>query len=142
MRRLLTFFVVATAVAAATFHVRDLHATGGFGAGNLVVYRVGDGAALSGSAAAVFLDEYTTGGALVQSIAMPTTVQNTGNRALTASGTATSEGELTRSLDGQYLVAAGYNVQSAPPLRRRHPRPSTASSLEWIRMVRLTRRQR
>ncbi len=41
----------------------------------MVVARVGDGAAaLSGSATAVFLDEYTPGGMLVQSIALPTAV--------------------------------------------------------------------
>ena len=115
MRKLLlTFFVVATAIAAATFHVRDLHAAPGFTPGNVVVYRVGDGVtALSGNAAAVFLDEYTPSGTLVQSIAMPTATAITGNRALTASGTATSEGELTRSVDGQYLVAAGYNAAPA-----------------------------
>jgi hypothetical protein len=38
-------------------------------AGNLVIYRVGTGAAaLSTAATAVFLEEYTTGGAFVQSI--------------------------------------------------------------------------
>jgi len=114
MRKLLTILVMATAVAAATLHVRDLHATGGFTPGNLVVYRVGDGAAaLSGNAAAVFLDEYRPNGTLVQSIPMPTAASGSGNRALTASGTATSEGELTRSVDGQYLVAAGYNAAPA-----------------------------
>ncbi len=110
MRRQLTILVMATVVVAATLPARDLHATGGFTAGNLVVYRAGDGsAALTGNAAAVFLDEYTPGGTLVQSIPMPT-AQIGNNRALTASGSATSEGELTRSVDGQYLVAAGYNV--------------------------------
>src|ERR1043166_59290 len=81
-----------------------------FTAGNLVVYRVGDGGtALSGNAAAVFLDEYTTGGTLVQSIAMPTAV-NGSNKRLTASGTATSEGFLTRSVDGNYLIVPGYDT--------------------------------
>ena len=81
-----------------------------FTPGNLVVYRVGDGGgALSGNAAAVFLDEYTTGGTLVQSIAMPTAV-NGSNKRLTASGTATSEGFLTRSVDGNYLIVPGYDT--------------------------------
>ena len=45
-----------------------------FTPGNLVVYRVGDGAAvLASSGTAVFLDEYTTAGVLVQSIPVPTT---------------------------------------------------------------------
>ena len=44
----------------------------GFAAGNVVVYRVGAGAtALSNATAAVFLDEYTTAGVLVQSIVLP-----------------------------------------------------------------------
>ncbi|HZT76131.1 MAG TPA: DNA/RNA non-specific endonuclease [Vicinamibacterales bacterium] len=110
MRRLLTLVGIAAAIATATLHVRDLHATAGFTPGNLVVYRVGDGsAALTGNAAAVFLDEYTPSGTFVQSFAMPTAAIGN-NRALTASGSATSEGELTRSVDGQYLVAAGYNA--------------------------------
>jgi hypothetical protein len=42
--------------------------------GDLVVYRVGDGAAgLLNTGAAVFVDEYTTTGTLVQSIPLPTT---------------------------------------------------------------------
>src|SRR5579872_3241273 len=113
MRRLLTFSAIAAALAAATFHVRDLHATGGFTLGNVVVYRIGDGVATLGSgAAAVFLDEYTptASPSLVQSIPMPIAPSSSGNRALTAAGNATSEGELARSTDGRYLVLAGYNA--------------------------------
>src|SRR6266705_537597 len=63
-----------------------------FTSGNLVVYRVGTGSgALASSATAVFLDEYTTAGTFVQTIAMPTT-DSGANQTLTASGTATSEG--------------------------------------------------
>src|SRR5205814_1706514 len=81
-----------------------------FTAGNLVVYRVGDGsAALTATATAVFLDEYTPGGTLVQSIAMPTTV-NGSNRRLTATGNSSTEGLMTRSVDGNYLIAAGYDT--------------------------------
>ncbi|HVQ06908.1 MAG TPA: Calx-beta domain-containing protein [Allosphingosinicella sp.] len=82
-----------------------------FTAGNLVVYRVGDGsAALSSNATAVFIDEFlTSGGAAVQNIALPTT-DGGGNQTLTASGTATSEGYLTLSTDGHYLVLAGYDA--------------------------------
>jgi hypothetical protein len=77
---------------------------------NLVVYRVGNGsAALNSNATAVFLDEFTPAGALVQSIAMPTAV-NGSHKRLTASGTATSEGFLTRSQDGRYLVLPGYDA--------------------------------
>jgi DNA/RNA endonuclease G (NUC1) len=81
-----------------------------FTAGDLVVYRVGDGsAALGSTATAVFVDEYTPAGTLVQSIAMPTAVSGS-NKRLTASGSATNEGFLTRSSDGQYLALTGYDA--------------------------------
>lgn len=81
-----------------------------FTGGSIVVYRVGTGAAaLSSAATEVFLDEYSSSGTLVQSIALPTTV-NGANVALTASGTATSEGALTRSADGRYLLLTGYDA--------------------------------
>jgi len=77
---------------------------------NIVVARVGDGSAtLTSAATAVFLDEYTPNGQLVQSVALPTSVAGN-NRALTASGTATAELSLTRSADGHYLVLAGYGA--------------------------------
>src|SRR6266550_7541707 len=79
-----------------------VHAAGGFTAGNLVVYRAGDGsAALGSTATVVFLDEYTPSGTIVQSIQLPTTSVGS-NRRLTGSGSATSEGFLTLSADGRY----------------------------------------
>ncbi len=91
------------------YSARRVHAAG-FTAGNIVVYRVGDGAAgLTSAAAAVFLDEYTPAGALVQSIALPTAVSGS-NRRLTSSGTATNEGMLTRSADGLYIALTGYDA--------------------------------
>jgi Bacterial Ig-like domain (group 3)/Lamin Tail Domain/Divergent InlB B-repeat domain len=81
-----------------------------FTSGDLVVYRVGTGSgSLAAGATAVFLDEYSPAGTSVQSIALPTAASGS-NRALTASGTATSEGELTLSTDGRYLTAAGYDA--------------------------------
>ena len=81
-----------------------------FAPGNIVVARVGDGtAALNGNATAVFLDEYTPAGVLVQTIDLPTSVSAT-NRILTASGVATSEMSLTRSADGRFLVLTGYGA--------------------------------
>src|SRR6185295_20015486 len=63
--------------------------------GNVVVVRVGDGAAaLAGTGTAVFLEEYTTAGSLVQTIAIPTTTSGA-NRRLVMTGTTTSEGILT-----------------------------------------------
>jgi uncharacterized protein YjiK len=80
-----------------------------FTPGNVVVYRIGDGAAgLLNTGAAVFLDEYTATGTLVQSVALPTTVSGA-NKRVVASGTATSEGLLTRSADGRFLIATGYD---------------------------------
>ena len=79
-----------------------------FAAGDVVVYRVGDGSSgLVNTGSPVFLDEFTPGGVLVQSIPLPTTVSGQNNQ-LIASGTATSEGLLSRSTDGQYLVLTGY----------------------------------
>ncbi len=78
--------------------------------GNLVVVRVGDGAAaLSSAAQAVFLEELTTAGSNVQTIALPTAVTGL-NRRVTSSGTATSEGALSFSVDGQYMVYGGYDA--------------------------------
>jgi hypothetical protein len=79
-----------------------------FTPGNVVIYRVGDGAAApANTGAAVFLDEYTPTGTLVQSVAMPTTV-NGANKQLITNGTATAEGFLTRSTTGGYLILAGF----------------------------------
>jgi hypothetical protein len=83
-----------------------------FTAGNLVVYRVGDGTnTLVNTGGPVFLDEYTTNGTYVQSIPLPTT-QSGGNYPFTSSGVATSEGELTTSTDGQYVLLTGYGTNS------------------------------
>jgi len=81
-----------------------------FTVGNLVVYRVGDGsAALTSAATAVFLDEFTPSGTLVRSIAMPTTA-TAPNKIFTAAGSSTSEGLITRSANGLYLMATGYDA--------------------------------
>ena len=86
-----------------------------FTPGNIVVVRVGDGSgSLSSAATAVFLDEYTPGGTLVQSVALPTTASGS-NAALTNSGTATSEGFLNLSANGLYLVHGGYNAAVSTP---------------------------
>jgi uncharacterized repeat protein (TIGR01451 family) len=79
------------------------HAAVGFTSGDLAVVRVGDGsAALSSAGTAVFLEEHTTNGTAVgTAITIPTA-------SLVVSGTATSEGALCLSADGQYLTLAGY----------------------------------
>ncbi len=81
-----------------------------FTAGNVVVCRVGDGAAaLTSAATPVFLDEFTTAGVLVQSIAVPTAVSGA-NQILTVAGTSTNDCGLTRSSNGAYLLIAGYSA--------------------------------
>jgi len=80
--------------------------------GNLVVTRVGDGTTtLSNASTAVFLDEFTPTGVLVQTIAMPTSASG-GNLPIANSGSATSEGAISQSVDGNYLITVGYG--SAP----------------------------
>ena len=80
-------------------------------AGDLVVYRVGDGTqTLANTGNSVFLDEYTPAGATpVQSIAAPTASTGATN-ALIASGTATSEGLLSISPNGQSIALTGYDA--------------------------------
>ena len=95
-----------------------------FAAGDLVVYRVGDGSsALTNAATAVFLDEYSPGGTLVQSIPMPTT--DVRLRAGTAGQRyGRSEGQLNLSNNGNYLVLAGIRC----PTGDRRAVASTASA--------------
>ncbi len=77
---------------------------------DLDIYRVGDGTtALINTGNPVFIDEFSQAGALVRSIPMPTAT-NGANHRLIASGTATSEGLLTLSADGHFLVLGGYDA--------------------------------
>src|SRR4051812_49075020 len=77
--------------------------------GDLIIYRVGDGAAaLSTAAAAVFLDEYTPAGTFVRSITVP----STGSSAQTATGNSTTEGIISRSQDGSHLIFTGYRADA------------------------------
>lgn len=87
-----------------------LHAGAQFTEGNLVVFRIGDGTVplkTDGTGNPAFLDEYTTAGTLVQTVAIPTT-DNGANKAF-VSRFAIGEGLLNRSADGRYLVFPGYN---------------------------------
>lgn len=79
--------------------------------GNVFVYRIGaaGGGVLAGTATPVFIDEFTTAGTLVQSLAMPTVAAGA-NGALTGSGTATSDGLLSVSGNGQFLMLTGYDT--------------------------------
>jgi hypothetical protein len=74
---------------------------------HLVVLRVGDGAQmLTNSGNTLFLDQFSTNGGYVSTMALP----DTGPSALIISGVATSEGYMTLSENGRLLVVAGYNT--------------------------------
>jgi hypothetical protein len=78
-----------------------------FTAGNLAISRVGDGTnPLVNTGGPVDILEVTTAGSVVQTISIPSGV---GATSLQWSGTATSEGALTRSPDGTTLALTGYN---------------------------------
>ncbi len=84
-----------------------------FTPGNLVVYTIArSSGALNGTATPVLVQEFspntTTPLAPVQSIA----VVSTGTNALTASGSAASDGQLLLSSDGTFVTFAGYNAAS------------------------------
>ena len=81
-----------------------------FTQGDIVVSRLGDGAALpaNGTGAAIFLDEYTTSGAFVGTLS--SLISTTDTTGLVDSYTAGSEGALTLSADGKYLTIAGYHA--------------------------------
>ncbi|HEX3999515.1 MAG TPA: PEP-CTERM sorting domain-containing protein [Pirellulales bacterium] len=83
-----------------------------FSVGDLVVTQIGatgSGTALTNKGTAAFLDEISTSGASVQQLALPTAASGS-NNPLTLGGTAASEGELSLSANGQFLVGAGYDV--------------------------------
>ncbi|MFN0131569.1 MAG: GC-type dockerin domain-anchored protein [Phycisphaerales bacterium] len=86
-----------------------------FTAGSLVVHQTGvDGGATALTSAATrgFLKEITVGGTIVQTIDLPFLAAASGNRALNNSGSATSEGAMTLSADGRFLVVVGYNADA------------------------------
>jgi hypothetical protein len=57
----------------------------------------------------VSMDEYSPSGVLLTSVELPTTSSGS-NNPLVASGSASSEGGLTLSANGEYLVATGYDT--------------------------------
>lgn len=80
--------------------------------GNIVILRIGEigsMTALSSAAFPVFLDEYTTNGVFVQTIALPTSVVGEDYR-LVNNGTATANGYITTSADGRFIVVCGFDA--------------------------------
>jgi hypothetical protein len=85
-----------------------------FKSGNILVLRVGNGSIpMVTGAMPVFLDEYTTTGSLVQSIALPTTVIGS-NKMFTLNGYSSDpgleSGLLNLSTNGQWLTLAGFDA--------------------------------
>jgi hypothetical protein len=85
---------------------------------NVVVFRAGDGAGpLVNTGSPIFLDEYSIApngtSILVQSIPLPTATTDAA-RACISSGTATSEGPISRSTDGQYIAFSCYSRDLLP----------------------------
>jgi hypothetical protein len=84
---------------------------GWFESGSLAVRRVGDGlSVLSGSSCPVFIDQYSTNGSLLNTLPIPSANGSGVTNALVQSGTATSEGYMSLSMDGTKLVIVGYNT--------------------------------
>ncbi|MCU0756182.1 MAG: choice-of-anchor D domain-containing protein [Xanthomonadales bacterium] len=79
-----------------------------FTPGNFVAVRVGDGTStLINTGNRVFLEEFTPAGTPVQAVPLRSTVEGT-QRQCILSGTATSEGMLTRAGDGSRLILGCY----------------------------------
>ena len=83
-----------------------------FTQGRIVVLRSGDGSgALSSAATPMYLVEYDPAApsSPTYTLAMPTTTSGSINR-ITGSGSATSEGQLNLSVNGNYLTLGGYDA--------------------------------
>jgi len=94
--------------------VRAAFSQTAFTPGSLSVLRVGDGTTALGTAALpVFIDEYSTSGKLIRSIALPTALTGK-NKRLTLDGNTPSvssfEGLLSLSQDAKKLSLAGYDA--------------------------------
>lgn len=102
------------AILALAFTSNGFAGAGTFTADNLVVSQVGldgSGTALGSTATAVVLKEWSLTGNSFSgyNIFMPTSASG-GNRSLTSSGSASSEGHLTLSANGAYLMYGGYDA--------------------------------
>jgi hypothetical protein len=106
----ISHFISSASVAMAVATLTGSAAAAAFTPGNIVVLRVGDGvSSLNGNTFAAFLDEFNSGGTLVQSVAIPTAASGS-NLPCTNVGNSTTEGMINVSADGQYIVNGGYNL--------------------------------
>jgi hypothetical protein len=78
------------------------------------VVRIGNGSALSSAAAAVFVEERKLDGTILATTSLPTAAAAP-NFPFANSGSASSEGGLSLSGDGRYLMLAGYNATPGTP---------------------------
>ncbi|HTQ38570.1 MAG TPA: dockerin type I repeat-containing protein [Pirellulales bacterium] len=112
-RRKLIFQLAAFFAFSMAFSRLAVVQAAGFTPGDLVVYRAGaaGNTGLTKTGDPVFIDEYTPGGALVQSVEMPTSTIGS-QYELLADGQATSEGGLTVSPNAKYIAITGYGAAS------------------------------
>jgi hypothetical protein len=113
MQRIIKSGIVLIALALGTSALAQT-----FTAGNLVIYRVGGNSSggtsgvLTNRGNVVWLDEYTTNGLTrVQSIMMPTNYFGA-NSPLIGVGTTFGSGLITRSVDGRFILVAGYGART------------------------------
>ncbi len=91
----------------ATFAGLSLSAYAQLVPGNLAVVRIGNGTeTLSNNGNTSFVDQYTTAGGYVNSVAIP----NSGAGSVVLEGSRTAAAFLALSADKQYLTFAGYNA--------------------------------
>lgn len=103
--RLSAVVVASTAILGAT--ASSAFAAGQFTQGDLVIYEV---QGTTSAASSVSLVDYSTAGTPSgYSVALPATTSGS-THALTESGSALNDGELTLSADGQSLIATGYDA--------------------------------
>lgn len=122
---------VAAAAAALSWVPATVSSAAPFTPGNIVIYRIGSTEAgaptLGTTAAPLFLDEFTPAGLLVQSVPLPTAASGA-NHILTGKGDATSEGLITRSADGRYLLVSGYDA----PVGTADPSAASAAAINRV----------
>jgi hypothetical protein len=110
----LQFNICVQSIGVALGLLMSTHAlAAGFSSPNhLVVLRLGNGNAVNfGTAQPLFLDEYDVGGptaTFVQTVPLP----SSGSFAVTLPDSNSHDGLLNRSVDGQYLVFAGYRADA------------------------------
>ncbi len=116
MKKTVTLIAVVCSIAYANAQGKP------FTPGNIVIYKVGDGtdSLTNKKLFPVTIEERSTAtvflgiAPVVQDIALPSLSGSApaGNFLLTASGTTSTEGQITRSVDGKFIVFGGFNVGS------------------------------